>query len=346
MSDMTERILNSVVNITQERNKKSLERVLLSTLADIIGFDFAAIVHRIDGSEMLEPTERYPAHWQPTDFNWIHENTNDLYIRPDSALTRCANEGIWVSHDESHPTRTLIPLKDEHRCKGILVIEGTPISDQDRTLINGFLRIHANFLAVLNESEHDPLTGLLNRKSFDHKMSDLLETTQQPSLLKESTTAERRAINSEHYPWVGVLDIDHFKKINDRYGHLYGDEVLLLFSNLMKSCFRSSDLLFRYGGEEFVAVLSPTSEYDAHLVFERFRTLLNQYVFPQVGQVTASIGIAKINTAGHCSQDVHHADQALYYAKENGRNQIANYHQLVESGKLVPRTHEGDIELF
>ena len=69
---------------------------------------------------------------------------------------------------------------------------------------------------------------------------------------------ERREEKVDVNNWIGILDIDHFKSINDNYGHVYGDEVLLLFSDLMKKTFRGNDLLFRYGGEEFVVVLDET----------------------------------------------------------------------------------------
>ena len=346
MPDITERILSSVLSITQERNRKSLERVLVSTLAEIFGFDFVAIVHRVEGSKLLEPTARYPAHWQSSDFNWIQQDYGELRIHPEPKLAQCVSEGVCIDAQEGKTGRTFFPLKLEHETLGALVIEGGAVNPQSHTLIDGFLRIHANFLAVLNESEHDPLTGLLNRKSFDHRITELLEVTLLPHLSKDAVTSERRETSGEQCSWLGILDIDYFKKINDNYGHVYGDEVLLLFSNLMKTAFRSSDLLFRYGGEEFVVVLSPTSERDALNVFERFQQLLSQYKFPQVGRVTASIGMIQIRATDHGSVAFHCADQALYYAKENGRNQIANYHKLIESGQLSSHKHEGDIELF
>jgi diguanylate cyclase (GGDEF)-like protein len=143
-----------------------------------------------------------------------------------------------------------------------------------------------------------------------------------------------------------MIDIDHFKNINDKHGHVLGDEVLILFANLLKKSFRNSDLLFRYGGEEFVVVLSPLPEADACSTFERFRQLLEAHEFPQVGQVTASIGMVNIDQREHQSLILEKADMALYYAKENGRNRLCDYHQLIEQGRLVARQVQSDIELF
>ena len=114
----------------------------------------------------------------------------------------------------------------------------------------------------------------------------------------------------------------------------------------MKQSFRSNDLLFRYGGEEFVVVLTPTTESDAVMVFERFRKKLEQFDFPQVGRITASAGIVKINNQLHATAVLEHADQSLYYAKEHGRNRVCNFHELTKAGLLKERDIESNIELF
>jgi len=144
------------------------------------------------------------------------------------------------------------------------------------------------------------------------------------------------------------LDIDHFKRINDTFGHLYGDEVLLLMANLMRQSFRRSDLLFRYGGEEFVVVLKTHLPNDSWNVLDRFRQTVALYQFPQVGQVTVSIGFTQIRDSEMPATIIERADRALYYAKDHGRNQMHNYEQLIGSGSLdTPQSQsEGAIELF
>lgn len=145
---------------------------------------------------------------------------------------------------------------------------------------------------------------------------------------------------------MGIIDIDHFKRINDEYGHIYGDEILLLLSRQMQTFFRRADLLFRFGGEEFVVLLEPTNERGAKTAFLRFLTQISEYEFPQVGQVTISIGYAPIH-ADSVSTDVFgRADQALYHAKEHGRNQVASYLELVASGVLTQVVTEENIDLF
>jgi len=121
---------------------------------------------------------------------------------------------------------------------------------------------------------------------------------------------------------------------------------LLLFAGILKKVFRNSDMLYRFGGEEFVVFLHNTTEEDAILTFERFRQNLEHYKFPQVGVVTVSIGMTKIDPDCHSSSLLEQADRALYFAKENGRNQIQNYNHLIETGKLSEISTNQPIDLF
>ena len=184
------------------------------------------------------------------------------------------------------------------------------------------------------------LTGLLNRKTFDLRISKILTTLQYQ---KNRVTDKPASIQF----CLAALDIDHFKRINDTFGHTYGDEVLLLFSNLMKSTFRDNDLLFRFGGEEFVVLLANTDSAHALIAVERFRTAVENYKFPGIGQVTVSIGLALISSDQMPRTTLDRADQALYFAKQNGRNQIRSYEDLVQQGLLKEQNIQtGEIELF
>jgi diguanylate cyclase (GGDEF)-like protein len=144
-----------------------------------------------------------------------------------------------------------------------------------------------------------------------------------------------------------MADLDNFKRINDTWGHLYGDEVLLLTAQLMQGHFRESDYLFRFGGEEFVIIVRTANEELAQRAFERFRRAVEEHLFPQVGQVTISIGVTKMDPSVFTATLLDHADKALYYAKQNGRNQVCFFENLLSSGLV--ETSEivmGEIELF
>ncbi|HNF78389.1 MAG TPA: GGDEF domain-containing protein, partial [Thauera aminoaromatica] len=140
---------------------------------------------------------------------------------------------------------------------------------------------------------------------------------------------------------LAVLDIDHFKRVNDTFGHLLGDEVLLRFARIMEHSFRYNDRLFRFGGEEFL-VLMRTDETGAGLALERFRAAVEAYDFPCVGRLTVSIGYACAAGAPLAPDLVDIADQALYSAKREGRNRVIK----AAGAARVEAPESGDVELF
>ncbi|HEY4319114.1 MAG TPA: GGDEF domain-containing protein [Herbaspirillum sp.] len=219
-----------------------------------------------------------------------------------------------------------------------------PITKQVVFVLEGLLQVYRNFQNILDYSERDTLTGLLNRKTFDSNLSKVLSfrDIEAPS----RTPSERRHLDPQKQHWLAVIDIDHFKRINDKFGHLYGDEVLILIANLMLSSFRTADRIFRFGGEEFVVLLRSTTLEEAHMVAERFRVAVETHTFPQVGNVTVSIGFAGIHASDSPVDILGHADQALYYAKNNGRNLVAHYEALLESGVLQREVAANSVEFF
>jgi diguanylate cyclase (GGDEF)-like protein len=177
--------------------------------------------------------------------------------------------------------------------------------------------IFSNQLSLLDRFEHDALTGLLNRQSFDYRFEDLIDS--------HRSNPNRTQVSS--MPWLAISDIDYFKRINDTYGHLFGDEILLLFSRLLRQSFRFDDLLFRYGGEEFIVILTNTDVAGAAKALERFRKTIEDYDFSRVGQVTVSIGWVAVDIDDLATNIIHKADKALYRAKSHGRNLVVSYEQ-------------------
>jgi diguanylate cyclase (GGDEF)-like protein len=196
----------------------------------------------------------------------------------------------------------------------------------------------------LRYSETDTLTRLLNRKTFEDSLSSILATMGRAATL--APDRERRRHDESRDDWLAVMDIDHFKLVNDRYGHLFGDEVLILVADEMRRVFRRFDKLFRFGGEEFVVILRHTTERNAIRVFERFRHEIEKRDFPQVGRVTISIGATRILANDSSTTLLGRADDALYYAKEHGRNQLRFHETLVATGDLKKPSHEMTVELF
>ncbi|MBE9610225.1 GGDEF domain-containing protein [Chitinilyticum piscinae] len=201
----------------------------------------------------------------------------------------------------------------------IRVHEG--LEPSDLRLLQGIARIYENHIALLDYGETDTLTGLLNRKTLERQYFKIVTALQNlPAIQSQGTGRRQDQVPAQYF--LAVFDIDHFKQINDRLGHLFGDEVLLLVAQLMRSSFRSDDCLFRYGGEEFVVILGPQSREGVMLALERFREQVEQHDFPQIGRVTLSGGIAAIQPFEVLSMTLGRADQALYEAKSSGRNRM------------------------
>jgi diguanylate cyclase (GGDEF)-like protein len=124
-----------------------------------------------------------------------------------------------------------------------------------------------------------------------------------------------------------LLDIDHFKEFNDTYGHLEGDKVLVKFSQIIKSCLRTNDSAYRYGGEEFTVILPETGGEEAKTVAQRIRTALESENFsPDPGQevtITISIGVTQYHPKEELSSFIQRADKAMYLSKQNGRNKVS-----------------------
>ncbi|KFC76453.1 Diguanylate cyclase (GGDEF) domain-containing protein [Massilia sp. LC238] len=210
--------------------------------------------------------------------------------------------------------------------------------------ISGIVGVYRNFQNLLDYSERDSLTGLLNRKTFDDQLARMLHSGDTEPLVPGQL--ERRQHGAEEKQWLAVVDVDHFKMVNDRFGHLYGDEVLILVANLLQSSFRSQDRVFRFGGEEFVVLLRSTTLENARKIIDRFRTNVEAHVFPQVGRVTVSVGFTSISATDSPVVTLGHADQALYFAKANGRNRACHYEELVANGLLQTVATNDTAEFF
>ena len=246
---------------------------------------------------------------------------------------------------ESGDALHYVPILIDRRQPELLLfrVRGEDVSEIRMML--AFAQLYRNFLSIISEGERDALTGLLNRKTLETSIRRILDLVAESRNAKIAPALGNRRNGSGDY-WLGVIDIDHFKRINDTFGHLYGDEVLLLVSQIMQRCFRSEDLLFRYGGEEFVVVLAPTTKDQALATFERLRHSIESYAFPQVGRVTISVGVVRFDNQELASSAVGHADQALYYAKSHGRNAMFCYEDLVEAGEIARRETRNVVEMF
>ena len=340
-------LLNSVVAITRQRDKDSLEFSLVATLAEIVPVTKVSFYRTINeiGIESLEEVVRLDtAKNDKGDLEFLWQVEAPI-VKASGLLKECWQKKSFLVRTNQKKTETtiLVPMHKNKDVIGILMLSSDQPLDDYKAIAEGFVKIYENHLYILSESERDTLTGLFNRRSFDGRLSKLLELQKARSNRPED---ERRKENITTSTWIVELDIDDFKQVNDTFGHMYGDEVLLLLSQMMRKTFRQTDLLFRFGGEEFVIVLAPTRDEDTFSALERFRQKVAGFHFPQVGQITISIGCAEIQPGDYPPTVLDKADKAMYYAKNNGRNQVCRYETLLANGDIVEQTVVDDVELF
>ncbi len=153
-------------------------------------------------------------------------------------------------------------------------------------------------------ASEDYLTSTGNRRSLKFAMNELYEKLK----------------NSDKTATIMLLDLDHFKRVNDTYGHIKGDEVLVRLSELLRGFFQDRDSIFRFGGEEFLVICRDVSKQKAHDLAEEFRTIVKNNIVIAEKQQTISLGVCEYSKQESIDQWIHRVDLALYQAKKQGRD--------------------------
>lgn len=324
-SKIAQEVIQSIVILTEQRDQRSLEQSLLATLA-----------------EMLTDSESWlmdvPAEGSS------HKGCGLLHGRADSLPAAMLEQGcalpisdtpVLVEHEGLG--YLLAKLQDAGQERQHLLVLVQPTWTQNHLqLVTGLLRVYQNFVGLLYDSEKDTLTGLLNRRKLEATLKNYVAPDRQ----------DRRQKDRSHGDYLAIMDLDRFKSINDNHGHLIGDEVLLVFANILRGTLRDTDKVFRYGGEEFIALLQDTPVDAIDDILERVRRNVDNHAFPVVGRVTVSIGFARLDGRDSPLEVLARADRALYFAKDNGRNQVREYESLINQHLLEEIHRDSDIELF
>lgn len=330
-------LLGKLGKLTSIRDTELLEQSLLRTLGPLLGI-LDTSLYRTDGSQLVRA---------------IHHHRSSLVDSSGAAQSVERTEVVTKLTGEAPEITSLIqsvqllgkpctrklgdevlvayPMFGDNEICGFFVFRrDREVQPTEDTIIRGVLEVFSNYYALLDVSQRDRLTGLLNRQSLENSFERIWNALSEPGRVQERP-GDRRSGETGQY-WLALIDIDHFKAVNDSFGHMVGDEVLLLVSRLMGATFRSTDLVYRYGGEEFVAIVSAASPTIAHAIFERLRRSVEAHLFPRVEKMTLSIGYCRISPNLLPVEVLSRADRSLYRAKEDGRNRVYDYQELVDAG--------------
>jgi diguanylate cyclase (GGDEF)-like protein len=344
----TIRIVDSLAEITRYKDRELLERSLAATLTELFPNEEFRLCRLLEADSKIELILLIYANHGTV----VCGQHSGKYKVPanllETVLIAVESRDVAEQRDPETGLSTFVyPVYDKQDKIFSVLIHGTdhPCFETQR-LTYGLLRIYSNYFSLLEASHRDKLTNLFNRETLDAAITKKII-----GHAKRTQRLERggRRSDDEWHSWLCLIDVDHFKRINDEWGHLYGDEVLILMARLLESIFRDEDLIFRYGGEEFVVLFRTRSLEDALSVCERARRTIEQHSFPGVGQVTASLGTTEILNQESTSMVIDQADQALYYAKGHGRNQVHFYEILLEQQLIEGQNahkKQGSIDFF
>lgn len=341
-------LLNKLISLTTIRDIELFEFSLLKTLAELLRINQISM-YKLDQINATCWLSTYSASSIQDDSKRQLSESQGIHTSETMIPEEIKSAQLWIEATKKpyihyHEDRYLIvyPILAGNKIVGMLTFElSHSLTEGEMLIISSLLSITHNFRSVLDESQKDKLTGLLNRQTFEANINKINALTLSSDINQdhEGNELNRRKLKIETGKFcLAIIDIDDFKSINDRFGHIMGDEILLLLSYVMKQNFRTRDLLFRFGGEEFIVIFRVSSKEEAYKALERFRNTIQEYRFPQIETVTISMGATLINEMNYlASEIIGRADQALYHAKQSGKNQLHFYENLLENGYVIDK---------
>ena len=325
-------ILHHIENFTSQRDKELLAFSLLKSIRDILSPIRTSIL-TLNGQD--EPTmEISLSNGESCEYRY-----QDIRV-PESTRASLDYINTWhldelmKAHDDQYTSFHVLQQSRQQNQYLIITLDNKP-GRSESYIIKGMLSIYSNFSSLLAEAQTDELTGLMNRKTFEESIVKLY----QGSAFKDD--------NDTRSNWIAIIDIDHFKVINDSAGHLYGDEVLIHMSRILRQTFRQDDMLFRFGGEEFVILMRDLTREHCAAMLNELLINVQSIVMNNLSPITISAGVCEFQNDTFHVTLMDQADQALYYSKKNGRNRVTFYDEIVAAG-LAKSNHveHGDIDLF
>lgn len=326
------RLLKKLQSLEASRDRLAIAESLVVAALEVLDARFALLhgFRSTPNGYLTAPVAWAVAGGESATTSLDHLDFEDTHLAAEPLLEECAHSESGIAVSEIDREFVLIFAVGPIGCP-VAMVEAHCLerpSDELSDCVHELLHIYSEHIGLLDYAELDTLTRLNNRKTFDDNFDRFIE------LAGMGTPVGPEDDEAPQQCWLAVLDIDKFKRINDGFGHLFGDEVLIRVADLMRKTFRSNDKLFRFGGEEFVVLLRFVTTENAERVLERFREAVETYEFPQVGQVTCSVGFARIDPSLTPAEILGRADDALYFCKQNGRNQVRGFERLIAEGLL------------
>ena len=277
------------------------------------------------------------------------EASYNLTARARGATRSTGEEPLRSALDAMRP---LVVKLDERTAPG-LDAGGHPqdalvVPIQRSNQLMGAMELYLNEWREINEDQADLLNGVASQAAIAIRHAQLFEAQEENALTDELTKLPNRRAFAQSFLQETqrarrhrnpiaflMIDLDHFKQVNDTYGHLQGDAVLFELAQILKTSARESDVCARYGGEEFALILQQTNESGARVLAERIRARVASATFPGGLKLTISIGVAATDEPNLFTQLIDRADQALYAAKQGGRNQV----RIADMSGPAPKAH-------
>ncbi len=245
------------------------------------------------------------------EFNKRYANLSQLFLSDTDCVAKHTYGRKWLEKLKSSNGKPfkvkLFSKRDKMSYYFNINISKIKETNQYLLSFNDITKLESEKLSITKQAEYDALTKVYNRVKFNEVLNDVIY----------------RANRYDYRFSIILLDIDHFKTINDTYGHSVGDSVLIELSRLIKMDLESSDTFARWGGEEFVIITKTTENRKGTLLALKLQRLVSEYnKFTKVGRVTCSFGVTEFKIGDTQSLLFERVDKALYEAKHNGRNQV------------------------
>lgn len=355
-------LIEHLLKLSEHRDRDLLELTLAKALIALLPIQRVVIAHVVNGEgekRWLEVASLDAGGGgkvaDPLRANFqALQHLEDAPDRWRCVQDRAAVEVAWGG--ELGPRITLFPLFSDSSSDDAGVIEihsAATLSEESLQAVGYLTRIYRSMYSLLQYSDRDALTGLLNRKSLDdafysavlEELDGVAGDASGAAKVPVGYEKERRHRVPPNY-WLGTVVVDDFNVITDKHGHLIAEEAILLVARILNNTFRTHDRVYHFGGGHFAVLFHCPEEPLALGAFERFSSNMERFHFPQVGRVTASSGFTNVMVDDSPSTTLERCARAIEFAQKNGRNKVCSHLELVRRGLFDESARVGGVELF